>query len=72
MPDPRLGERACAYAQLRLGQSLTFQAMRAFLRDKQISPSYLPERLELLDEMPMTPSGKIQKFVLRERAAALV
>ena len=72
MPDPRLGERACAYAQLRPGQTLTFEAMASFLRDKQISPSYLPERLELLDEMPMTPSGKIQKFVLRERAAALV
>ena len=49
-----------------------FEEMRTFLREKRISPSYLPERLEALDEMPMTPSGKIQKFVLRERAAALV
>jgi cyclohexanecarboxylate-CoA ligase len=72
MPDPRLGERACAYVQLRQGVTLTFDEMRGFLRAKQISPSYLPERLELLDEMPMTPSGKIQKFVLRERARALV
>jgi cyclohexanecarboxylate-CoA ligase len=72
MPDPRLGERGCAYVQLRPGAALTFDEMRAFLRGKQISPSYLPERLELLDEMPMTPSGKIQKFVLRERARTLL
>jgi cyclohexanecarboxylate-CoA ligase len=72
MPDARLGERACAFVQPRPGQTLGFDEMRAFLRGKRLSPSYLPERLELLDEMPMTPSGKIQKFVLRERAAALV
>jgi cyclohexanecarboxylate-CoA ligase len=72
MPDPRLGERACAFVVPRPGQTLTFETMRAFLREKRISPSYLPERLELLDEMPMTPTGKIQKFVLRERARVLV
>jgi cyclohexanecarboxylate-CoA ligase len=72
MPDARLGERACAFVQLRPGQSLVLGDVRAFLLGKQLAPSYLPERLELLDEMPMTPSGKIQKFVLRERARALV
>jgi cyclohexanecarboxylate-CoA ligase len=72
MPDPRLGERGCAFVTLRTGQALTFEDMRHFLLGKQISRSYLPERLEVLDEMPMTPTGKIQKFALRERAAALV
>ena len=71
MPDPRLGERACAFVQLKPGQNLTFDEMRAFLRGERVAPSYLPERLELMDSMPMTPSGKIQKFVLRERARTL-
>jgi cyclohexanecarboxylate-CoA ligase len=71
MPDPRLGERACAFVTLKPGESLTFQAMCDFLRGKRISPSYLPERLECLPELPTTASGKVQKFVLREWARAL-
>jgi cyclohexanecarboxylate-CoA ligase len=45
--------------------------MRDFLRARGVAPAYMPERLVLIDAMPMTLSGKIQKFVLRERAAAL-
>ena len=71
MPDPRLGERACAFVELSPDQHLTFNEMRGFLRDQRVAPSYLPERLEVVDSMPLTPSGKIQKFVLRERAKEL-
>jgi cyclohexanecarboxylate-CoA ligase len=71
MPDARLGERACAFVQPRQGQILSFADMRAFLLGRQMSRSYLPERLEVVEEMPMTPTGKIQKFVLRQRAATL-
>jgi cyclohexanecarboxylate-CoA ligase len=72
MPDLRLGERACAFIQTKAGQSLTFDEMRAFLREKQAAPTYWPERLELLADMPLTATGKIQKFILRQRARALV
>ena len=41
-----------------------------FLEAQRVAPAYLPERLVLLDAMPMTPSGKVQKFVLREQARA--
>jgi cyclohexanecarboxylate-CoA ligase len=71
MPDPRLGERACAFVLPRPGRTLAFEEMRQFLQTQRVAPAYLPERLVLLDAMPMTPSGKVQKFVLRERARML-
>ena len=72
MPDERLGERACAFATLRPGtEVLTFEAMCGFLLERRLAKPYLPERLELLDAMPRTASGKIQKFRLRELAADL-
>jgi cyclohexanecarboxylate-CoA ligase len=71
MPDARLGERACAFVQMKPGTSLDLEAMRAFLGEAGMSRTYYPERLEILEELPRTPSGKIQKFALRERAARL-
>ncbi len=72
MPDPRLQERACAFVALRPGETLTFDEMIAFLREQQLARQYLPERLEIVREFPMTPSGKIQKYVLRQQIAAKV
>ncbi len=66
MPDPRLGERACAFVTLREGQSLSFEEMVAFLEKQNVAKQYFPERLEVLTAMPRTASGKIQKFRLRE------
>src|ERR1039457_2855134 len=63
MPDPRLGERACAFAVLREGARLSFPELVAFLRERHLAPNYLPERLELVEALPKTPSGKIQKVV---------
>ena len=71
MPDERLGERACAYVALRPGQSLAFEEMVAFLIETRIARQYVPERLEIVSEMPRTASGKIQKFALREAARHL-
>lgn len=71
MPDPRLGERGCAFATLREGTSFDIEEMIAYLESKKLTRQYFPERLEVLPEMPRTPSGKIQKFRLREMAAAL-
>ena len=71
MPDPRLGERACAFAVLRDGASLSFADLVAFLEQQHLARNYLPERLELLPNLPKTPSGKIQKVVLRDMAKDL-
>jgi cyclohexanecarboxylate-CoA ligase len=72
MPDPRLGERACAFVVPREAASLAFAEMQEFLLKSGVARSYWPERLEVVEAMPMTASGKIQKFVLRARAKALV
>jgi len=72
MPDPRLVERACAFVTLRPGRSLTLERLRQHLAAEEISKHFWPERLEIIDEMPRTPTGKIQKFVLRERARNFV
>jgi cyclohexanecarboxylate-CoA ligase len=69
-PDPRLGERACAYVRLRDGASLTLAEMVAHLEAQQMARQYMPEQLRIVTEMPRTPSGKIQKFKLREMARA--
>jgi len=71
MPDARLGERACAFAVLRDAASLEFADMQDFLRTSGVARSYWPERLELVEALPMTATGKIQKFVLREQARGL-
>lgn len=71
MPDERLGERACAFVVAREPRRFDFQAMCAFLDQNKVAKPYWPERLELLAELPRTPSGKIQKYLLRERARSL-
>jgi cyclohexanecarboxylate-CoA ligase len=70
MPDPRLGERACAYVVPKPGVEPNLQELCQFLIEQGTAKTYLPERLELLEAMPRTPTGKIQKFRLREAAAA--
>jgi len=69
MPDNRLGERCCAFIVLKPRKSLDLKKIVKFLVDQKISKNYLPERVEFLDAMPRTPSGKIQKFKLREKAS---
>jgi cyclohexanecarboxylate-CoA ligase len=69
MPDERLGERACAVIATKPDASITFDEMITFLADQRIAKNYLPERIVVLDAMPTTPSGKIQKFKLRDLVA---
>jgi cyclohexanecarboxylate-CoA ligase len=74
MPDARLGERACAFVVLSdegATPSFDFHTMREYLDGRQVARHYWPERLEVVSELPRTPSGKVQKFVLRERAREL-
>jgi len=70
MPDERLGERACAFVVLHDGGELDFDMMQRHLDAQRVAKPYWPERLEIVDALPYTPSGKIQKFVLRDRLAA--
>lgn len=66
-PDERMGERACAVVVLKPGQSLDLPGLVEYFKSHKVAMQYIPERLEILDAMPSTPSGKIQKFKLREQ-----
>ena len=69
-PDARLGERACAFVRLREGASLNLADVTSYLEAQRMARQYMPERLEIMAELPRTPSGKIQKFKLRDIARA--
>lgn len=72
-PDERLGERACAVVVVKPGAAApVLSDITDFLKSQKVAPHYLPERLLVLAEMPATPSGKIQKFRLREQLLALI
>ena len=68
VPDPRLGERAALYVTLRPGHAFSLEDMKRYLQEQQMAKQYWPEFLCVLDDLPRTPSGKIQKFRLREIA----
>jgi len=65
VPDQRMGERACAVV-VPNGEAPTLEAIRVHLEKEGMTRHFWPERLEIVTEMPKTPSGKIQKFRLRE------
>ena len=64
-PDERLGERACCYVVPRPGGSVTLEAICEFLLGHGIAKFKLPERLEVVEEMPLTPTRKAIKGRLR-------
>jgi non-ribosomal peptide synthetase component E (peptide arylation enzyme) len=68
MPDPIMGEKACAYVVLKGQEKLTFDEMKSFLQGKKIALYKIPERIEYIDEIPMQ-NFKITKKVLREDVA---
>ncbi|MGH8910538.1 MAG: AMP-binding protein, partial [Egibacteraceae bacterium] len=72
MPDPVLVERVCAFVICPPGDPLTFDEMIAFLKAQRMAVWKLPERLEVRAAFPMTASGKIQKYLLREEIAGLL
>lgn len=65
-PDERLGERACAVVVPRPGVQIALRDITRYLELAGMSKTYWPERLEVVSEMPVTQSGKIQKSRLRE------
>ncbi|HET6196929.1 MAG TPA: AMP-binding protein, partial [Acetobacteraceae bacterium] len=66
VPDQRYGEELCAWIKLRAGETLTADDVRDFCRD-QIAHYKVPRHIRFVDEFPMTVTGKIQKFIMRER-----
>jgi 2,3-dihydroxybenzoate-AMP ligase/mycobactin salicyl-AMP ligase len=66
MPDKILGERICAYVVAKPGTKLILEEVVSFLKSKGASTLQLPERIEVIEELPMTKVGKVDKKKLRE------
>jgi fatty-acyl-CoA synthase len=66
VPDPRYGEAVCAWIKLHAGQTATDEEIRTFCQG-QIAHYKIPRYIEFVPEFPMTITGKIQKFVMREQ-----
>ncbi|HCT6188113.1 TPA: medium-chain fatty-acid--CoA ligase [Escherichia coli] len=67
MPDERLGERSCAYVVLKAPHhSLSLEDVVAFFNRKRVAKYKYPEHIVVIEKLPRTASGKIQKFLLRK------
>jgi fatty-acyl-CoA synthase len=64
--DDRYGEELCAWVRMRAGETLTAEEVRAFCQG-QIAHNKIPRYVEFVDEFPMTVTGKIQKFIMRQQ-----
>ena len=69
VPDPKYGEEVCAWVRLRSGQSATEEEIRGFCRG-QIAHYKVPRYIRFVDGFPMTITGKIQKYVMRQQMIA--
>jgi cyclohexanecarboxylate-CoA ligase len=70
LPHDRLGETACACMVMQpsaVGARLTVEELGQFLQRHGVATQFFPEAIHTLAEMPRTPSGKIQKFILRDQ-----
>lgn len=68
-PDKRMGERGCAFLVLKEGEAFSMDELQEWMGKSGAAKQYWPEAIEIIGVMPRTASGKIQKFVLREKAA---
>ena len=66
VPDDRLGEEICAWIRLREGEQLTENEVRAFCKG-ELAHFKVPRYIRMVTEFPMTVTGKLQKFVMRDR-----
>lgn len=71
MPDPVMGERACAFIVPVEGAEPTLRDLTDFLTAQRVATQKWPERMELTPELPVTASGKVQKHVLRGQLRTL-
>jgi fatty-acyl-CoA synthase len=65
IPDPKYGEEVCAWIKLRDGETMTQEEVHAFCRD-QIAHFKVPRHVRFVQEFPMTVTGKMQKYLMRE------
>jgi fatty-acyl-CoA synthase len=65
VPDPKYGEELCAWVRIREGEALTAEEVRGFC-DGQIAHQKIPRYIRFVDAFPMTVTGKIQKFRMRQ------
>jgi len=73
LPDPRLGERVCAVVECKsYSDQLQFEEMKAFLIECKLTRQFIPEKLVILESLPLTISDKIKKKELQERVRAMV
>ncbi|MCX5865945.1 MAG: AMP-binding protein [Proteobacteria bacterium] len=68
-PDYRLGEKVGAYVVPREGQTITLQEIEEFLNEQKVMKYKIPERLEIVKELPLTPTGKVLKRQLEKEIA---
>jgi len=64
--DPILGERVCAFIKPKKDATISFEEIISYLKGKKTSALYLPERIEIIEEMPLTNVGKVDKRRLKE------
>lgn len=73
MPDLRLGERICCYLVPRLGyEKVTLEELKDYLLGMGLAIQKVPERLEVVEDLPMTATGKVQKHLLRADIGAKI
>ena len=66
MPDPELGERVCAYIVPKMREKVTLDEVTSYMKGKGVSRYEIPERLEIREQFPLLPSGKIDRRALKE------
>lgn len=69
MFDYRLGEKVCAYVIPKEGETITLEDVESFMESQKVMKYNIPERIEMVDEFPMLPTGKIKKEALRQDIA---
>jgi fatty-acyl-CoA synthase len=69
VPDERYGEEICAWVKLRTGEQMRAEEVRAFC-EGQIAHYKVPRHIRFVDEFPLTVTGKVQKFIMREQMIA--
>jgi non-ribosomal peptide synthetase component E (peptide arylation enzyme) len=71
MADPEMGERACAFVVPKAGETFTFEEMTFFFKQRHVALFKIPERLEIVSELPLVPGGnKVNKRQLEDELKA--
>ena len=71
VPDERMGEVGMAFVRLRDEASMDAAGLHAWCRDEMANYK-VPRHFQFVDDLPMNAVGKVQKFILREKAASIL